>query len=343
MATALGATVGVAARPRQPGADSRWRPVASLGDLLRSRPLVVAVDGEPESVGAVRATAAIERRYRCRVSAVQVRDLSDLPVLTPIPDARTFAAGVMDNQPYAQDAHACRQQLSDWLGQSNVWPIHIAAGAAAYEIASYAEREGAALIVTGLRHHGTDGRVLHDITTLKVARLADRPVLAVAPQLIGLPRRAIVAIDFGPTSILAARAALDLFHPPSSSDLLHLRLVYVDPNSGDARREDTAGEELIRRLGVSAAFEQLVSELAAPPSVRVECVTRHGAAEAELLACADESRADLIAVASRHHDPVEPSMISSVTAELIIDGRCSVLVWPASIAPGANTTWEPPA
>ena len=107
-----------------------------------------------------------------------------------------------------------------------------------------------------------------------------------------------------------------------------LRLVYVDRSGVEGRREDTAGEALIKHLGVDAAFEQLVRELAAPPGVHVECVTRHGVPAAELLAWADESRADLVAVGSLRHERLERWILGSVTTEVIRDGRCSVLVIP---------------
>jgi nucleotide-binding universal stress UspA family protein len=180
----------------------------------------------------------------------------------------------------------------------------------------------------GLRHHGVVDRVLHDETTLTVARRAHSVVLGVAPKLQGLPRRAIVGIDFGPASIRAARAALDVLVRPGPTDTLVLRLVYVDRSGVDGAHEDTAGEALIRHLGVEAAFEQLARELGAPPGVRVEFVTRHGSVAEELLACTDESRADLIAIGSLRHERLERWILGSVTTEVVRDGRCSVLVIP---------------
>lgn len=315
----------------RPAVSSEWQSAMSLGDVLRSRRIVVAVSGAPDGVGAVRVAAALERRYRCQVSAVQVVDVSDQPLLVPQPGACTSAAAVTPDPPHAEAARSCRQRIGDWLGQSNPWPIHMSAGAAAYEIARYAERADAALIVMGLRRHGDGaGRVPHDETTLTVAQLSNRAVLAVAPELIGSPHQAIVGVDFGPTSILAARAARDLVRSPASSDPVHLRLVYVDRSAVERRNEDTAGEALVRHLGIAAAFEQLVGELAAPPGMRVDCVTRHGDTAAELLACADESRADLIVVGSVRHERTERSVLGSVTTAVIRDGRCSVLVIPPS-------------
>jgi len=303
-------------------------PPVSLGDQLRYCPVVVAVSGDPSGAGPVRVASALGARYGSRVSAIQVLDVSDLPLPTPLPAAFTFARDLIGDAPYAEDARARRKQFSDWLGGPNEWPVHIAVGAPAYEIQRYAESEGAALIVMGLRHHGVFDRIVRDETTLTVARRARGAVLGVTPTLIGLPHRAIVGVDFGPASIRAARAALDVLGHRPSADGTMLRLVYVDRSGVEGRREDTAGEALIKHLGVDAAFEQLVRELAAPPGVHVECVTRHGVPAAELLACADESRADLVAVGSLRHERLERWILGSVTTEVIRDGRCSVLVIP---------------
>jgi nucleotide-binding universal stress UspA family protein len=180
----------------------------------------------------------------------------------------------------------------------------------------------------GLRRHGAVHRILRDEATLTVARRANAVVLGVTGGLGGLPRRAIVGVDFGPASIRAARAALDVLARPEPAEPAVLRLVYVDRSGVDGVRENTAGEALIKRLGVDAAFEQLVRELAAAPGVLVECATRHGRPGTELLASAEESGADLIAMGSLRHERLEQWILGSVTTEVVRDGRCSVLVIP---------------
>jgi nucleotide-binding universal stress UspA family protein len=301
-------------------------PSVSLGDQLRDRPIVVAVSGAADGAGPVRVASALERRFGSRVFAVQVLDVSDIP--NPLPAALTYARDLIGDTHYAEDEQARRRQFAEWLGAPNEWPIHVAVGSVANEILRYAERQGAALIVTGLRRHGALYHALRDDTVRTVARRARGVVLAVAPPLHGLPHRAVVGVDFGPASIRAARAALDVLAPPGPSERVVLRLVHVDRSGVDGVRENTAGEALIKQLGVEAAFEQLVRELAAPTSVQVECVTRRGRPAAELLACADESGADLIAVGSLTHARIEQWILGSVTTEVLRDGRCSVLVIP---------------
>ena len=311
-------------KPAEAGIASDVGP--SLGDRLRHRPIVVAVTGEADGAAPVRAAAALEQRFGSVVSAVQVLDVSDLP--NPLHTAFTYARELIGDAPYAEDARARRRQFSEWLGRPNEWPVHVAVGSAPYQILGYAERQKAALIVMGLRHHGVVDRVLRDETTLTVARRSRAAVFAVARSLPHLPRRAIVGVDFGPASLRAARAALDVLTSGMSDEPASLRVVYVDRTGMEGWREETAGEAVIRRLGVAAAFEELVAELQAPPNVHVSSVVRRGVPAHELLAVAEETHGDLIVVGSLRHERLEQWVLGSVTTEVIRDGRCSVLVIP---------------
>ena len=304
----------------------------SLGDRLRMGRLLVAVTGGPDTCAPVTVAHALERRYSTEVSAIQVIDISNAALPTPLPSAFTLARDLIGDSPYAADARARRVQFAELLGEPNRWPVHIALGTPATEILRHAEAQGAALIVMGLRHHGALSRVFHDETTLVVARRARAGVLGIRPDLRGLPRRAVVGVDFGPTSLRGVRAALDVLARPVNPGSALLRLVYVNRNAADGGREDTAGESLIVRLGVEAAFAQLMRELDAPPEVRIDSTVLYGDPASELLAFATESEADLIAVGSFRHERLERWMLGSVTTEIIRDGRCSVLVLPP---PGA--------
>jgi len=300
----------------------------SLGDTLRTGRLLVAVTDGPETAGPVTVAHALERRYAAAVSAIEVIDISNAALPGPLPAAFTLARDLIGDAPYANDARARRQQLSQLLGEPNDWPVHIALGTPATEILRHGQAQGVGLIVMGLRRHGLVDRVFRDETTLSVARRAHAPVFGVVPGLRGLPRNAIVGVDFGPASIRAARAARDVLASPASGAPVSLLLVYVNPYAGGAGWEENAGEALIRRLGVAAAFEQLVRELDVPKEVMVDWAVVNGQAGTELLAFATERGADLIAVGSQRHERVERWIVGSVTTEIVRDGRCSVLVIP---------------
>jgi nucleotide-binding universal stress UspA family protein len=302
-------------------------PGMSLGAQLRHGTIVVAVDGGAEGAGPVLVAEALQQRFGSAVSAVQVMDLSGVPLPTPLPSVFTLARDLIGDAPYANDARARHRQFSDWIGMRNDWPVHIALGTPASEILRYAERDRAGLIVMGLRRHGIVDRVLRDETTLTVARRARGAVMGAVPTLHGLPHTAVVGVDFGPASIRAARAALDVLGPSTSTRPASLRLVYVD-RAGSGIREKTEGETVVERLGVAAAFTELTTELNAPSWVTIECVVRRGTPAEELLSYAEEVNADLLAVGSLRHERIERWVLGSVTTEVIRDGRCSVLVIP---------------
>lgn len=300
----------------------------TLGERLPQGTIVVAVTGQPESNAPVVVAAELEQRYGARVAAIQVIDISGVALPTPLPSAFTLARDLIGDAPYAEDAEARRRQFTELLGRPNEWPVRVALGTPAQEILRYAAQQEAALIVMGLRRHGVVERILRDETTLTVARRARATVLGIVPTLSGLPRTAIVGVDFGPASIRAARAALDVLARPEAGAPAALRLAYVDRAAVDSARPDTAGEARIRRLGIAAAFEELIHALNAPPEVRVDATVLVGNPGPQLLAFATESNADLIAVGSLRHERLEQWILGSVTTEVVRDGRCSVLVVP---------------
>jgi len=306
----------------------KWHSGIPLSDRLRSGRVLVAVTGGTDAGGAIALTHAIERRYGSGVLAIQVMDTSVVALPAPLPSAFTMARGLIGDAPYAEDARARQREFAEITGVPNEWPVHVSVGTPSEEILRYARTEGVALIAMGLRRHGIAYRVLDDETTLTVARHARATVLGVVPDLRGLPRRAIVGVDFGPASVRAARAALDLLARPVSHEQAALYLVYVDHRVDTHAEPETVGSAVIARLGVHAAFEQLVRELDAPANVRVECITRYGSPAPELLAVAGETESELIAVGSLRHERVERWILGSVTTDVIRDGRCSVLVIP---------------
>ena len=302
----------------------------SLADQLRGATLIVAVSGESASSGAISIAHALAARYGAHVQAIQVLDTSPVALPAPLPSALAIARGLIGDAPYAADVDARHAEFAELTGQPNDWPVRLAVGVPAEEILRHARSVGAPLIVMGLSRHGLVDRVLRDETTLTVARYARAAVLGVVPSLRGLPRKAMVGVDFGPTSMRAARAALDLLARPATPvTAASLRLVYVDRYPDREKREDTIGDAVITRLGVEAAFEQLVRQLDPPPHVHVDWVTLRGTPAEALLAFADENEVDLIAVGCVHNTRLEEWMLGSVATEVVRDGRTSVLVMPS--------------
>jgi len=299
---------------------------------LRGRPVLLATDGSAEARAAARVVAALATERGAVPHVVRVLDVSAYPVPTPLPSMIAAADALVGRGLREADAEALRAELGRLLGVKIDWPAYVGLGSPASVVVHEAERIGADLIVMGIRRHDFVERVLRDETTLSVMRRAHCPVLGVAPALAGLPRRALVGIDFGRASVRAARAALALLHPAGT-----LVLGHVQPPH-ELSREDAEGADVVRTLGIDAAFKRLATELAADAGVTVEpalaeCAPGVGTA-GELLALGDRVAADLLAVGSQRHRRVERLLLGSVTTELARDGRRSLLVVPPYDAAG---------
>ena len=175
------------------------------------------------------------------------------------------------------------------------------------------------LVVMGLRHHDAAGRLAKRDTTLRVTRLSAVPVFGVVYWLHHVPRRIVVGLDFSLSSqhsadtachILADGGTLTLAYAETPFDTDAERVVRVHPNS------------------VHAELAALIDRLPLPAGAHVETAPLVGSPATELLNMADRVSADAIAVGRQHHSLADRVRFGSVSAGLIRDARCSVLVTP---------------
>lgn len=301
----------------------------SASDLFR-RPILVASDGTPTSLAALRIGASLAHRYEARVHVVAVLD----PLLYAMPARGADIGGVVGGgvvgggaellrMASTQRLKDVRDQIGDVSGGAE-WPVEIRVGAAASYVTSEARANDATMVVVGLRPHSTLDRVFGGETALRVMRQSRVPVLAVVPTLTELPSRVVAAVDFSRSSLRAAHAAASLV-----ADGGTFFLAYVRPPM-HPRTEDTEGLGVIYSQGVAAAFARMSAELWLPPRVRVQTVFLEGAPAAELTRFADRSGADLISVGSHRHGMVDRLILGSVTADLVRSAARSLLVCPPS-------------
>jgi nucleotide-binding universal stress UspA family protein len=323
---------GIARSATPPNAAAAARR-ASFGDL-RGRPVLVATDGSPAASAAARLGAALAAERGAIPHALRVRDTAQVGLPAPLPVALALADELIGAEVHEPDVRAVRAELAAFAGDdAGEWPVHIGLGVPARVTVRTAGRIGAALVVMGLRRHEGVDRVLRDETTLNVMRRAPCPVLGATPALVDLPRRAAVGVDLDGaapdgTALDVARAAVGVLHASGTLLLVHVEPVRRRPD----RSPDAAGGD------AAAVFERLVEELAPPSTLAVERVSVPGQPECsvaeQLLAVADRSRTDLIAVAGRRHRWLDRALRGSVTVDLARDGRRSLLVVPPPAADG---------
>jgi nucleotide-binding universal stress UspA family protein len=132
----------------------------------------------------------------------------------------------------------------------------------------------------------------------------------------------IVATDFSPQSMRAARAVLPLL-----DDEAVIHVVHVWQPSATADPTVFAVEEEYARA-ISGRLARFVADLHAPPGVTVRSAVREGRCAGQLVAYASEHHADLI-VAGRHGlNTIARFFVGSVTTALLRGATCSVLVTP---------------
>ena len=290
--------------------------------------IVVATDGTHDADGAMRVGTEIGRRDRCNVAVISVVEpptfadhdgsLADTERITRL------AIEAREGQLAAQRQRTCR----------TTGPFAIPVGHRVDEIVRFAAQHDASLIVMGLGSHGVMARLLHWETALRVARAAALPVLAVPPNAGGVPRRALVGIDFSPSSETAARAALDLLADDGT-----LYLAYVVPRVPLAQNGSTpcGASNATDALG---KLDDVRRRLNAPASITIELVSLHGDPADQLLGFAERNGIDLVATGAHGRGALGRLVLGSVSTRVVRTAQAWVLVAPPQPSAGTERAAE---
>jgi nucleotide-binding universal stress UspA family protein len=283
-------------------------------------PILVGTDGTESCDAALRAARVLAGRTGGRLIAVAV--LETLPLV-----AGDFGLVVppMEAEESRRKAllEAVRAQLVRIGGAADGWSIEVRDGDPAAALAHAGREMKARTIVVGVGHHDILTRVFGAETALRVLRRTRIPVIAVHPEFTQLPSKAVVATDFSLASLRAARAAIEMF-----DGLTELHLVHVAPVMA-LQPLEFASWLAVYNEGIPPALERFKAELDAPPSVKVEILTRQGKPAREVLRYAQSIGADLIVSGSRGAGFVDRLLVGSVATGLVRGASCTVLAVPA--------------
>lgn len=294
----------------------------------KAAPIIVATDGRTQSDAAV----AIGQLLAESRDALHVVTAVKLP--PAVSEAQLIGYADWDA---ARRATARRDVLEQVARVSDeAADVELEEGDPATVVARRAHEASATMIVCGLgRHHVVD-RLFGDETALRLIRIADVPVLAVATGASGAPRHIVVAIDFSETSLRAARLALDLAAPKATIHLAHV--APRDSSLYEWHGSSTYGAD------AGASLQRIREHLRVPPHVIVQTVLLQGDPATELLAFAAGIGADLIATGSHGRGFVTRMLIGSVATKVVRWSTCSVLTVPrAAVMTHRRTIAEAPA
>lgn len=205
--------------------------------------------------------------------------------------------------------------------------VSILHGAPAIELAAAARMSQASILVVGLGPHQAIDRALGGETALQLVQVASTPVLAVPAAAASLPRVAVAAIDFTPSSVWAARTAATLL---ARGDSLHL--VHVRPHGDHGGANAPRG----RPSGPSASPEAALARVAARlerPDLEIDCVILEGAPARTLLDHGKTAHADMIALGSHGYGQWKRLTIGSVASKVLRLASTFVLVQPIGSVP----------
>ncbi len=252
--------------------------------------------------------------------------ISAAEIMMPAPDTPNsmvfYAEAALGEDFHFQRRRSLADLIAKVTGKDQDWPIHSVVGTAAASIIDEAETEDSDLIMMGIHRHRAFEQAIGENTATRVMRRASVPIYGVRHESAGLPRRIMVATDFGSASSEAAHIAANLADPNGTVILVHATIPSPVVEEGDE------GAALIEREGIEHAFAHLRDEIRENKSIRVETVTRIGDAATELMAAAKIIRPDLIAIASQRHHLITRLLLGSVTRKLTREGDWPMLITP---------------
>jgi Universal stress protein UspA and related nucleotide-binding proteins len=203
----------------------------------------------------------------------------------------------------------------------NGWTIDVEDGRPSREIAEAARQLDSRLIILGLSHHNLVDRLIDGDTALEVLRESDAPVLLASSKLTTLPRAIIVAVDFSPESMYAARTGLSLAAADAVIHLVHVRPP-VTIFDGSGLWQEEYERVALRQL------EQFEEVLSVPSGIRVEKKIVTGKPANGLAEYANTVGADLVVTGSHGAGLMRRIFLGSVAAGLLRKSERSLLIVP---------------
>ena len=219
------------------------------------------------------------------------------------------------------ELHRLTDRVGDQFGIES--GSFVAIGNPAGEIADYADRLSAILLVLGARGTNAARDLLLGTTAENVIRRTHRPVLVVRGDPARPYRSVLAATDFSAQSAAAMNLAQTLA-PQASMALLHAVEL---PFEGKLQYAGVAAETVSRyRAQAERAAEiqarDFASRAAFDGTVRVE----YGYPPRVIREQMEGTRPDLVAVGKHGQSAIEELLIGSVSAHVLANAACDVLV-----------------
>jgi len=228
--------------------------------------------------------------------------------------------------------------LTPYNGHGEPPHVEIVDGPSASGVVNAAQRCDARVIVIGTGKHEPIGRHVYGERALEIVSIADRPVLIVPREATAASLSvAVVAVDFSPASVRAARAVLPMLSQGGRLILVHVQSAAGRPEERTGWGNDAYGRRCADR------FAHFQRQLPSIPGVGVETKFFRGDVVRTLLAYATMRDAGLIACGRLGHSLAAQIFVGSVSSALVRQATCPVLVAPELLgdvmAPQPSQAW----
>jgi nucleotide-binding universal stress UspA family protein len=309
-ATPLEESHGIARRGLRPALDAVF-------------PLLLAITDDERAGPAIRMTRELARTHGAIPTVLRALGTDRETEVLVEPFAGYVAEGALSPEYRDESRERLQQQVADVAGDVR-WHFEVADESPVEAIVNHARQLRAELIVIGLQRHGLVHRVVVGNLLRSVVRLAGVPVLAVRPDLVALPKRVVVAVDFGEASVRAASMARQLLADDGEMHLVH---VVTDSTHERSRPATLTGAGTFTRALRDLA--SMVDDLRPGPGMTITSHVLEGEREAAIDGFAERVRADLLAVGSDEHPLFDRLVNRSVSMGLARMAHRSMLVVPS--------------
>lgn len=287
--------------------------------------LLAATDFSPSARFAVARAALLAQERGGELIIKHVVNTDPWLALRDLVDERDIAGRVAEQARMALAAGA-----SSIAREHRLVPhTEVASGRTVDEL--LAGSEAADLLVLGASgDHPVRHRTIGS-TADRLARLARIPLLIVRGEPVQPWRQVVAAVDFSACSLSALRLARQLA-PGAAFHLLHCIDVptVAHPALGALRRDAMTHLRTRARERAIEQLEQLRSEFDAGRSVSLS--VGEDDVRLEVLREADRRGADLISMGKQGQSLISDTLLGSVTASVLADALCDVLVVPCASA-----------
>jgi len=283
-----------------------------------ARPVLIATDGSKVAGSAIRLARIMADSGEWAPEVVTVFE----PLPVSVADVTLGAPAPAQVQAITDSVLGLIKNQVRRAGGAD-WRLSVEFGRAAPGIVRAVKERAAELVIMGLGEHGKLARMFGAETVARVMRHVNVPVLAVAFGERQRPFTALVAMDFGDSSVRAAREAYALLQAPG-----RLHLVHVRPKITAIAPFADAEWDAMYDAGAAHGFERVKGVLTHRPGIDITSEVRRGGVVESLLKVATRLRADVIAAGSHSQHVIDRLLIGSTPAHLLRAARCSVLVAP---------------